>query len=118
MGNSESVQTGGDSMYAVYDMRGGSENKVESGPSHEDPHHLTKLEKADLSVSTKKLLCNWPDCKMNAGKKAKAERLCPFCHCVGYCCKMCLKNDIDRHVGKECQQCVKKIKIEPKTRLF
>ncbi len=49
------------------------------------------------------LLCNWPDCKMTNGGKSPAERLCPCCRCVGYCCIGCMQADWDRH-QKECQR--------------
>lgn len=66
-----------------------------------------KLSKADKEVSPKKLLCNWPKCTSKNGKKAPAQRLCPYCHCVAYCCKFCLESDIKRHIRKECQKNIK-----------
>lgn len=57
------------------------------------------------NVSPTLLLCNWPQCNMAPnGGKAAAERLCPCCRCVGYCCIGCMKADWDRHVHQECQK--------------
>ena len=81
-------------------------------------HHLVKLSSADYHVKPGKLLCNWPKCTAASGKKAVAERLCPYCHCAGYCCTDCMDHDIDRHVTKECQQNIKKAVLEPQTKLF
>ena len=70
-----------------------------------------KLSDKDKKVSLKLFICNWPKCKMgNNGKPAPSERLCPYCHKVGYCCVHCLEVDIDRHILKECQQNIKKAK--------
>jgi hypothetical protein len=64
------------------------------------------LTKEQLHVPLNRLLCNWPDCKVDNGRKAPAERLCPSCNCVGYCCIWCMQQDWKRHITEECQRVI------------
>lgn len=76
------------------------------------PENLVFLTKRDTSEKVhppSKLLCNWRHCdKGPRGGIASAERLCPFCHRVGYCCIYCLEQDIYAHATHECAQNLKK----------
>jgi len=62
------------------------------------------LSEKQKNVNPDLLLCNWPDCKSLYGDKKSAERLCPSCLCVGYCCIYCMEKDWDRHIRNECQK--------------
>ena len=65
--------------------------------------YLSSSDKSEKINPPSKLLCNWRQCTYGPkGGPAIAERLCPFCHRVGYCCKMCLEQDIYAHVSHEC----------------
>ena len=65
---------------------------------------FSKLTEAMKRVPPTMLLCNWPDCRSGPnGGKSPAERVCPCCRCVGYCCINCMEQDWDRHM-KECQR--------------
>lgn len=76
------------------------------------PENLVFLTSKDISERSNppsKLLCNWRHCdKGPQGTIALAERLCPFCRRVGYCCVWCLQQDIYGHVTHECSQNIKK----------
>lgn len=75
--------------------------------------HLTPTDRKKLMSKTK-LLCNWRNCTLGPrGKPAVANRLCPFCHRVGYCCEYCLQQDIYGHVSHNCPQNIKKAKVVP-----
>jgi hypothetical protein len=63
-----------------------------------------KEEQKHVDPVAVQLLCNWPDCRVVDGGKAPAERLCPCCRCVGYCCIECMQRDWERHQAKECQR--------------
>jgi hypothetical protein len=80
------------------------------------PSHVIVLNKNDISEKVnppEDLLCNWRDCKMGPnGGIAKALRLCPFCHRVGYCCVYCMEQDIYGHVSHNCDQNVKKATVQ------
>ena len=76
------------------------------------PGNLVYLSGRDMSEKVhppSKLLCNWRNCTLGpGGKAAPAERLCCFCHRVGYCCKYCMSQDIYGHVSHNCPQNRKK----------
>lgn len=84
-----------------------------------EPGHIVKLTAADVSAKSnapERLLCNWRQCTMGKnGAIAEAQRLCPFCHRVGYCCVYCLEQDIYGHVSHQCAQNHKKATILPST---
>lgn len=74
---------------------------------------LTKRDVSEKINPPWKLLCNWRHCtKGKGGKPAYVERLCPFCHRVGYCCKFCLAQDIYGHTTHECSQQIKDVKFK------
>lgn len=79
------------------------------------PGHVVAMTASDTSEvenPPSELLCNWRQCKMGAGGgPAKALRLCPYCHRVGYCCVYCMQQDIYGHVSHECPQNIKKAPI-------
>lgn len=79
------------------------------------PGHIITLTREDKSENVNPpdgLLCNWRNCAVGRnGGIAKALRLCPFCHRVGYCCVYCLEQDIYGHVSHECPQNIKKANI-------
>lgn len=80
------------------------------------PGHVIVLNENDISADInppEDLLCNWRDCKMGPNNSvAKALRLCPFCHRVGYCCVYCMEQDIYGHVSHNCDQNVKKAQVQ------
>ncbi|MDB4769380.1 hypothetical protein OAG24_00295 [bacterium] len=74
---------------------------------------LTPLDKAKIINTRNKLLCNWTHCTFGPRNGiAPAERLCPFCFRVGWCCVHCMTQDIYGHCTHECQENKKKIKYK------
>lgn len=72
---------------------------------------LESKDKSKIIGNRNKLLCNWTNCTSGRGGSiAIAERLCPFCFRVGWCCTYCMKQDIYGHCCHECQQNKKKVK--------
>lgn len=82
-----------------------------SGKNQLTPGHVVMMSESDVSSAhnpPSDLLCNWRQCSGGPGNGPKpAERLCPFCHRVGYCCEYCMQQDIYGHVSHNCAQNIK-----------